>query len=472
MLHRFISHITTELPQLITAKIGVAISGGVDSIVLTDLLVNVNTNIVLLHCNFQLRGEESDADANFVSEIAQTNWKVPCFVKVFETLTYAENEKKSVQVAARDLRYGWFKEMAEKQDLKYILTAHHADDSLETLLINLSRGTGLKGLLGIPKENGIFCRPLLHFTRKEILKYAHQNQLKWREDSSNSSEKYQRNKIRKSVIPVLKEAYPSLEVTLQQTLHRLYQSNQVVIDFVLATYNKIVVKHPYFTDVYLVNIGKLQQTPNYALFIFEWLHPYGFTQWQDIENLLSSQSGKQVASKKYILLKDREELWLFPNSYLNTQKKQILTPLNNENIHLDSGINCEIDWRYEVTADEKPIVASRLDKHFNKTTDNRLKKQMKLLLDPKMLPDQKLELHLRKWEHADVFYPTGMYGKKKVSNYFKDQKLSLLEKQQKWLLCTSNNQIIAIMGMRGDRRFLNYETSSKYSIKISWNENV
>lgn len=209
----------------------IAISGGVDSVVLTYLCNTLKLEIALAHCNFNLRGEESDADEAFILELAnKLNIKV--FVKHFDTNTYAKENKCSTQMAARELRYHWFNELADNLQFKYVLTAHHADDNLETFLINFTRGTGLEGLRGIPEIKGKFIRPLLPFSRETIENYAKTNNIKWRDDSSNASVKYIRNKLRHEVVPILKEINPSLLPSLHSTLNNLSESSSIIEDHI------------------------------------------------------------------------------------------------------------------------------------------------------------------------------------------------------------------------------------------------
>src|SRR5690606_26589934 len=204
MFNHFKNHIDKNLSFLKESKLLIAISGGLDSVVLTHLCYKLGLKISLSHCNFNLRGTESDEDEDFVLELAE-DLELEVFIENFDTQAFAQDHKLSTQMAARTLRYHWFEELAQQLHFDYILTAHHADDNLETFLINLSRGTGLDGLLGIPEKNGKLVRPLLCFSREELEKYALANNLSWREDKSNASTKYLRNKLRNDVIPTLKE---------------------------------------------------------------------------------------------------------------------------------------------------------------------------------------------------------------------------------------------------------------------------
>ena len=231
MLHKLKNHIQQNFTFLQDKKLLVATSGGLDSMVLVHLFQKLNFNFALAHCNFQLRNLESDADEEFVNNYAEQN-KIPCFTTKFDTKKYSETHKLSTQVAARNLRYDWFNEILIQEKFDYIITAHHADDDVETFLIHISRGTGLEGLTGIPSQNGNIIRPMLPFSRKEIEKYASENQLVWREDSSNASDKYVRNKIRHHIVPVFKEINDSFLQSFQNTLEHLNQQQTLVDDAV------------------------------------------------------------------------------------------------------------------------------------------------------------------------------------------------------------------------------------------------
>ena len=227
MLGNIEKHIAKHLPFLKHSKVLIAISGGLDSVVLAKLFHSLEYSIGFAHCNFQLRGEESNEDETFVKNLA-TELNVEVFAKKFDTEKYANEQKLSIQMAARKLRYEWFQEIATTFQYDYILTAHHKDDALETFLINLSRGTGIEGLTGIPERNGIIVRPLLPFTRDEIYAFAGKNKLQWREDSSNASTKYVRNKIRHDIVPLLKELHPTFMDNFERTQVHLRESKDII----------------------------------------------------------------------------------------------------------------------------------------------------------------------------------------------------------------------------------------------------
>ena len=225
--NRFEQHLSSKLPFVKDAKILIACSGGLDSIALVHLCKTTNLEVSIAHCNFNLRGEESDGDQRFVVALAK-ELKIPCYINSFDTNQYVEENQLSIQMAARKLRYDWFQELALKHQIQHVFTAHHADDNLETFLINLSRGTGIDGLTGIPLVNGIYVRPLLSFSRKEIETYALENAIKWREDSSNKSTKYLRNKLRHLVVPAFKEVNENVLNNFNTTIAHL----QDHVDFI------------------------------------------------------------------------------------------------------------------------------------------------------------------------------------------------------------------------------------------------
>ena len=225
MLIKFQNHIATNFPQLKDKKLLLAVSGGIDSMVLLDLFYKLRFDICVVHCNFQLRGKESKGDEMLVREICQDSY-IPYFIESFDTTEFAKINKLSIQLAARKLRYDWFQEIISL-GFDYVLTAHHLDDNVETFLINFTRGTGLEGLTGIPAQNGNIIRPLLPFSREEIENYALENKIQWREDSSNASDKYFRNKLRHNIVPTLKELNTGFLDSFQNTLHHLHQASQL-----------------------------------------------------------------------------------------------------------------------------------------------------------------------------------------------------------------------------------------------------
>ncbi|SDX77363.1 tRNA(Ile)-lysidine synthase [Lutibacter oricola] len=427
------NHINDNLPFLKGKKILIAISGGIDSIVLTHIFHKLKFDISLAHCNFSLRGKESNKDEQFVIELGE-KLKKETFTIVFNTEEYSKENNVSTQMAARDLRYNWFQKLSVENGFEYILTAHQKDDVIETFLINLTRGTGLDGLNGIPEINGNIVRPLLNFSRNEILVYATKNKLNWREDSSNSSIKYTRNKIRHKVVPVLKELNPSLLESFHNTLENLNDSRQLINDRIKAVSAKIITKIENETHY---NCDEILKLNNPKAYLYEFLKDFNFTQWSDIVDLLSAQTGKQILSSTHRLLKNRDVLILTeiakepaPKEYEITKgTSKITTPIN-------------LKFKVEHVVNGGKSKTNAFDFFLSKTENT-----MTVDLDKLTFP-----LKLRKWQKGDYFYPIGLNGKKKLSKFFKDEKLSLLEKENTWLL-TSNNEIVWVIGNRLDDRF-------------------
>ena len=435
MIQKLKDHISNNLNFFKKKKLLIAISGGLDSVVLTHLCKQLNLDFAIAHCNFNLRGNESNADEKFVIQLAE-DLNIEAFIESFQTEEYANTQKLSIQMAARKLRYNWFSDLAKQLQFDYILTAHHADDNLETFLINLSRGTGLDGLTGILEINKNIVRPLLPFSREDIEEYAKRENLKWREDKSNASTKYLRNKLRLEVIPKLKETNPQLLQNFQKTQKHLQDTKQIVNDRLNTIEKKIVSVEK---SVIKFNIKKLQKFSNPKTYVYELLKDYNFTEWNAIYDLLEAQSGKQVFSKTHRLIKDRKYLLL---SNLNVSSSAVERFLIEENTkHLQTPFGTLF---FETT------------KQLNNLN------QSTIYVDKSKL---NFPLTIRKWQKGDYFYPLGMTGKKKLSKYFKDEKLSLLDKENVWLLCL-NNEIIWLINRRADNRFRVTKTT-KQIIKIT-----
>mgnify|MGYP005850988789 FL=1 len=419
MLSKFQNHITSNFPFLQKAKILIAVSGGLDSMVLLQLLFELKFNIAVAHCNFQLRNEESNEDEVFVQSFCKAN-SIEGFFQKFDTKQFAEDEKLSIQVAARNLRYEWFYELLANESFDFILTAHHLDDHLETFLINFSRGTGLDGLTGIPSQNDKIIRPMLIFSRAEIETFAKENKLKWREDCSNSSDKYVRNKIRHQLVPILKELNPSFLESFENTLQHLRQAHSLVDDASRIVYRKVVQDQ---NNKKIIDLNELRQLPNFQAYLYQWLSPFGFSAWKDIFNLVEAQSGKQIFSEHFRLLKDRETLIIKPTA----------DKISDE--YLVSKNQLKLNFPLKIM--------------FSNVSDIALSDAKTIFVNADAL---KFPLKLRKWQEGDYFYPFGMNGKKKLSKFFKDEKFSLIDKENCWLLC-SNNQIVWLVGKRLDDRF-------------------
>ncbi len=433
MQKKFQNHIHQNFPFLMKSRFFIAVSGGIDSMVLVHLFQNIGFPFAILHCNFQLRGKESDGDMDFVRNYAD-KFEIPWSMGHFDTKSYAKEMKVSTQVAARELRYDWFDEQLAEKEFDYLLTAHHADDSLETFMINLSRGTGLDGLLGIPATNDAIIRPMLIFTREEIESYAKENEIQWREDSSNATDNYLRNKIRHHLVPVLKQINPNFSDSFQNTIQYLQQSKSMVDDAAGIVFAQVCKK---IKGEYHFDIDKLKQLENPNAYLFHWLQGFGFTAWDDIYNLVDSQSGKQVYSETHVVLKDRKFLIL---SLKNKESSESFLIYKS-----DLQVNFPLKFEFCNVTDISEVNSNCI-----------------------FVDEEKLQfpLVLRKWEQGDYFYPLGMIGKKKLSKYFKDEKFSLIDKLNAWLLC-SDNQIIWVVGKRQDNRFIKTE-NTKLLLQIKY----
>jgi len=425
MLSNFKEHIQANFAFIKGKKILLAISGGIDSVVLAHLFQNLNFEFALAHCNFSLRGKEADDDEQFVKELGQL-LNVTVYTKTFSTEKYAKEHKLSIQMAARKLRYDWFDSLLKINQFNYTATAHHLDDNLETVLINFTRGTGLNGLTGIPEINGNTIRPLLPFSRDEIESFAKKNKIIWKEDKSNAQIKYKRNKIRHQIIPLLKELNPNLLSSFKETTAHLKESQEIVNMAIEELKKAIII--PVKEGVQKIDIHKLKELANPKAYLFELLKDYGFTEWNDVTNLLDAQSGKQLFSKTHRLLKDREYL--------------LLTEINSAKAKAN---------QHEIKKSQKSIALEKFKLVFRETEHLETKVESKDIVFINM---DKLQfpLQLRKWQKGDFFYPLGMNGKKKLSKFFKDEKLSLVDKENIWLLCSAN-AIVWILGKRLDDRF-------------------
>jgi len=440
------SQLNQNLPFLKDKKLLIAISGGIDSVVLATLFYKLNYSISLAHCNFSLRGKESNKDEDFVKALGE-RYQLPTYSIKFETEKYANKNGISTQMAARELRYTWFRSLREQHKFDFVLTAHHKDDVIETFLINLTRGTGIDGLLGIPEINNHIVRPLLSFSRNDILIYATKKKLHWREDQSNSSIKYIRNKIRHRVVPFLKEINPNLLDTFANTLENLRGSQQIVRDRIENIRKDVCTS---INNEVHFDIASLENLSNPKIYLYELLKDYGFTAWEDIEDLLNAQSGKRVYSNTHGLLKNREVLIL---SKIANDGQNKLYRIEEHTKKLEAPLVLKFEL---VAMNSKEVSQEDIDKHIDTG-------QNSIAIDNDTI---EYPLILRKWEKGDYFFPIGLKGKKKISKYFKDEKMSVLEKESCWLLC-SKNDIIWVIGKRMDDRF-KLTNNTKRVLKIEY----
>ena len=413
----------------------VGISGGADSVALLHILVSLGYKCIAAHCNFNLRGDESFRDEQFTIDFTQ-RLQVPLCKISFETNKYAQENRLSVEMAARELRYRWFEELLNTYDADAVAVAHHRDDSVETLLINLTRGSGLTGLTGIKPKNGNVVRPLLCVSREDIYAYIENNGLEYVTDSSNSSDIYTRNFIRLKVIPLLEEINPSVKASLARTANHLYDAS-LIYNHSIEEARKVI------TQNNRLSISALLSFPAPATILYEMLKPYGFsrTVCESIFTVLEKDSGKIFYSSTHRLLKDRSDLLIDVLS--GEESKAYLINLEDDNVDLPVELKPEI----VVIKEDYQIEKDKKFAYFD--------------FDKLSFP-----LVLRHWQEGDWFVPFGMKGKKKISDYFSDKKFSLFDKEKTWLLC-SGQDVIWIVGERTDNRY-RIEKTTKRVLKLKF----
>lgn len=404
----------------------IAVSGGADSISLLHAFKYLNLKILALHCNFGLRGKESDMDEQFVKRFCDT-FGIALSVKKFDTTVYAKEKGISIEMAARELRYNWFADMKVKKKMDYIVVGHHADDLAETFFINVCRGTGIKGLTGIKPINGDILRPLLSFPRTEILKYIEENQLGYRTDSTNTSTDYVRNRIRLQVIPVFKDINPGFRETMEENCEVLKETEAIFRYGIQQLQQQIIINEK---DELLIDIGKTLATPAPYTLLYETLRPLGFnkTQIRDILNTQNATPGKQFTAGKYLLTKGRR-YWRLFNSEQHTAIRSTIEKAGDYNIDGKT---------YRITL-------------FPLSTDFTIPQTSSIAcFDADKI---KFPLLIRNWQAGDYFCPIGMKkSKKKISDFFTDQKFSAKQKKD-CLLLESDGKIVWVIEHRLDERF-------------------
>lgn len=405
-------------------KILVALSGGADSVALLRVLLALGYQCEAAHCNFHLRGEESDRDERFVRQLCREQ-NVTLHVVHFDTKAYSVRHHVSIEMAAREMRYNWFEQLREEREMTVIAVAHHRDDSVETFLLNLVRGAGVNGLRGISPKNGAVVRPLLEANREEIINYLQHLHQEYVTDSTNLQDEYMRNKIRLNVLPLLKELNPSVSESIAEAAGRLADVSLI--------YNKEIEagKKRVMTDSKSIHIPRLMEETAPAALLFELLHPLGFNSMQvkDIFRSLSAQSGKRFVCAGWEVLRDRTELIIQPR-----------IQEDDESLENAPQLVMEIKERTPefVIPREKEVAC---------------------------LDANKLEqpLTVRKWQKGDKFVPFGMEGKKNVSDYLTDRKFSLFQKEKQYVVC-SGDEIVWLVGERSDNRYRVTEDTTKVLI--------
>ena len=425
LLEKFKAFVQKEHLFLPKDKLLLAVSGGVDSVVLCELCKQAGYDFVIAHCNFQLRGGESDRDENFVKDLGK-KYEVEVLAKKFDTEKYAASNKLSIQVAARELRYNWFYELLDTSTANWLLTAHHADDNIETLLMNFFKGTGITGLRGILPKQGKVIRPLLFARKEELKKFVTVYKLGFVEDSSNTSDKYTRNYFRNQLIPDLQKVFPQAEDNLMDNLQRFREIELLYQQSIALHKKKLLVQKN--NEVH-IPVVKLQQTKPLATVIYEIIKDYNFSSHQvnELIGLLESETGKYIQSSSHRIIKNRN--WLIISPTVNTVAQTILVEKEDTEIAFNLG-KLEIK-ELARTTNYKPQTANNIAE-----------------LNAAAI---KFPLLLRKWKQGDYFYPLGMNKKKKLSRFFIDQKLSLPQKEKVWVI-EMDKKIIWVVGMRIDER--------------------
>lgn len=427
-----------EKYQLLTEDkpVLVGLSGGADSVALCGILVRLGYSCVAAHCNFHLRGDESLRDEQFACDFA-TSLSIPFCKTDFDTNAYAAERHISIEMAARELRYEWFEKMRCEWDAQAVAVAHHRDDSVETLLMNLIRGTGIRGLGGIRPKNGYIVRPLLGINRKDILEWLSEQNYLYVTDSTNLSDTYTRNFIRLRVLPILEEINPSVRNAIARTAGHLSAAELLYLHVIEEARSKVMA-----TEGRLA-IPALMQYPAPETILYELLKSYGFSRQvaNDVYLALQGESGKSFFSPTHRLIKDRDYL--------------LLTPIQEEKPRMYILDSDEGNWQVPIELSCRKIV---ITKEFEIKKD---KCVAYFDYDKLSFP-----LKLRKWEDGDWFIPFGMNGQKKLSDYFSDHKFSRLQKEQTWLLCSGDN-ILWIIGERTDNRF-RIDNKTKHILSVNF----
>ena len=420
-------------------KLLLAVSGGVDSVVLCELCKQAGYDFTIAHCNFQLRGEESERDEKFVEELGK-KYAAEVLIKKFDTQKYADENKLSIQVAARELRYAWFNNLLTKVKSSpnagipnsqflipnYLLTAHHANDNIETLLMNFFKGTGINGLHAILPKQGKIIRPLMFAKKEELTEFAQVNKLVFVEDSSNASDKYTRNYFRNQLIPDLQKVFPQVADNLINNIERFREIEMLYQQSVHLTKKKLL--EPKGNEIH-IPVLKLLKTVPLKTILYEIIKDYGFTphQTEEIITLLKSESGKYIHSASHRIIKNRNWLIIAPNQ--NAESQNIVVEEKDKQVEYQQGkISIEL------------------------ITNTNYKPQTTNLTAQLNAAEIKFPLLLRKCKPGDYFYPLGMQKKKKLSRFFSDLKLSLTQKEKTWVI-EMDKKIIWVVGLRIDDRF-------------------
>lgn len=417
-----------------------AVSGGIDSVAMAALFAEAGYDFAIIHCNFKLREAESDADEKFVKELAG-KCKVPFYSKSFNTQEIAKGSGDSIQMVARDLRYDYFEETAFKEGYDYIATAHHLDDQTETFFINLLRGCGIAGLHGIKLKNGNIIRPMMFAFRKDIESFVIDNGISYREDRSNSSLNYLRNKVRHQLIPLFTEMNSAFAKEMQGNISVLADTEKVFKDYVKIKGEELISKDG---DTLLIDLDGLKKLEPVNIYLYEFIAPYGFMN-NDVNNILAAIKGipgKRFYSATHQLLIDRKQILIQPLKESIDVNDEYLIREEDRLISLPIKLMIRVEPNIDFTI---PQINSHASLDFKKL---------------------KFPLKLRHWQKGDGFIPLGMKNRKKLSDFFIDEKFSIFQKESAWVLCSSDD-IIWIVGHRIDERYkIRKDTERVYSIEL------
>jgi tRNA(Ile)-lysidine synthase len=441
LLEKFIRY--TEQKNLFSLKdkLLLAVSGGADSTVLCDLCYKAGFDFAIAHCNFQLRGSESDSDDQFVKGLAK-KYNVVFHSKAFDTKKIAAEQKTSIEETARNLRYAWFNELltpgSQLPTPDFLLTGHHADDNIETVAMKFFRGTGMKGMRGILPKNGKIVRPLLFARRKDIEEYALQNQLEFVTDHTNLEETYTRNFFRNRILPLVREFFPEAEQNILNNAKRFVEMEELYDQAIAFHKSKLLeVKG---AEIH-IPVLKLKKSKPLHSITYEIIKDFGFTAYQtdEVIALLDSETGKYVASSTHRIIRNRK--WLIIATTKQEEAKTVVIEQVDKKILFEAGT-----LQLEVTSNQQPVTSNYI-----------------ACLD---LKEIHFPLLLRKWKTGDYFYPLGMKKKKKLARFLIDQKLSKTQKENVWVI-ESDKRILWVVGHRIDDRFkITDKTREVFSIKF------
>jgi tRNA(Ile)-lysidine synthase len=445
LLNRFTEFVKEQALFIPGNRLLLAVSGGVDSVVLCDLCSKAGYDFIIAHCNFNLRGIESKRDEDFVQSLG-VRYGVEVRIQSFDTHDYMVQHKVSTQLAARVLRYAWFEELMQQYRDKgaaihYLLTAHHADDNIETVLMNFFKGTGIAGLRGILPKNGDTVRPLLFAAKKALLDHAQLNGLPYVEDSSNYTDDYTRNYFRHQVIPLVETIYPEAIQNLTDNLHRFREVEALYYQSIHIHKKKLL---EYRGEEIHIPVLKLGQSSPLDTIIYEIIKDYGFTsaQVKEVRQLLNSETGKLVSSASYRIIRNRKWLIIAPNKVAGN--KTVVVEAEDKQIDFEQGSLSIAAVTY-------------------RAGDLLVQEHSIALLDAGLI---QFPLVLRPWKQGDYFYPLGMPKKKKINRFLSDQKLSVVAKEKVWVV-EMDKKIIWVIGLRIDDRF-KVKPGTDQLLRITW----